>query len=366
MSIRLLLILLLSLPLLGCRDESPPQEEIIRPVRYQNVRPASDLLRRTFAGTAKAGTESRLSFRIDGAIEEVAVKVGDRVRKGQLVARLDDTDYRLQVQEARAALANSEAQARNAEAAYDRVRSLYESRNASRKDLDAARATSESAEAAVRASASRLELAHSQLRYTRLVAPTDGAIASVPGEINENIETGTIIAVLTSGSLPEVTSAIPESLITQVRKDMAVTVQFDAIAHRQFPARVTEVGVAAIDRATTYPVTVRLDDPLALIRPGMAAEVTFLLPKTVGAAGFLVPPEAVNEDRDGRFAMVIEPLDKGLAIVHRRAVRIGELTSEGLEVLSGLDNGERVVTAGISRLADGQKVRLLPDDGTTP
>jgi multidrug efflux system membrane fusion protein len=363
---RLLPALMLVLILPACGAEKPPEQKIIRPVRYQEVRTAGGGLERSFAGTAKAGVESRLSFRVPGSIEKVAVKVGDRVGKGDLIARLDDTDYRLQVQEALAALANARAQSRNADATYERVRALYENRNASRNDLDAARAASESAEAAVRASATRVELTRSQLGYTRLTAPVSGAIAAVPAEVNENVSAGQVVVVLTSGALPEVISAIPESLISLVRRDMPVTVRFDALGDRTFPARVTEVGVAAISRASTFPVTARLEESSPMIRPGMAAEVTFLLSRTDDDTGFLVPPEAVGEDREGRFVLVIEAIDKELGIVHRRAVTVGELRADGLEVSSGLKKGDRVVTAGASRLDDGQKVRLLPGGGETP
>lgn len=363
---RNLLALLLPLCLLACGSEPAQQPELIRPIRYQKVKPGSSLLKRTFSGMAQAGVESRLSFRVPGAVEEVAVQVGDRVKKGQMIARLDATDYRLQVQEAQAALANARAQARNAEANYERVKGLYENRNASRNDLDAARAANESAEAMVRASNTRLELAQSQRGYTRLTAPNAGAIASVPIEINENISAGQLVALLTSGSLTEVGSTVPESLISQIKKNMPVSVIFDALPEREFAAKVTEVGVAATGQATTFPVTVRLEQSASLIRPGMAATIIFLLPKAGDNTPVLVAPEAIGEDRKGRFAFVVESAKDGLGIIHRRAVMVGDLTSDGLEVVSGLQDSDLVVTAGISRIHEGQQVQILPSNEVQP
>lgn len=360
---RTLPIVLLCLCLFACGKESEPQAELIRPVRYQVVQSGSHLLKRTFSGMAQAGVESRLSFRVPGAVEEVAVKVGDRVTRGQLIARLDITDYRLQMQEAQAAQANARAQARNAEANYERVKALYENRNASRNDLDAARAASESAAALLRASNTRLDLARSQLSYTRLTAPRAGAIARVPIEVNENVAAGQMVALLTSGVLTEVVSTVPESLITQITKDMPVEVMFDALPEAKFSARVTEVGVAATGQGSTYPVTARLTESSERIRPGMAATIIFLLPKTGNHTPLLVAPEAIGEDRKGRFAFVVESGQDGIGIVHRRDVTIGELTSEGLEVLSGLAPSDRVVTAGIGSIRDGQQVRILPSNG---
>ncbi|MDK2848451.1 MAG: rane fusion protein multidrug efflux system [Desulfuromonadales bacterium] len=367
MPIRYLAALLILLSLPACRDTGPPPEPPLRPVRSREVQTASGYVERAFSGIAKAGQESRLSFRVPGAVEQVAVKVGDRVKAGQLIARLDATDYELQKQEAEAALAKARAQARNAEANYARVRALYENRNASRNDLDAARAASESATAAVQASETRLELALSQLRYTRLTAPANGAIASVPVEQGENVPSGKTVAVLTAGAMPEVNVAVPESLIAGIERGSKVSVRLDALPERTFNARVTEVGVAATTYATTYPVTVRLMRDDSAIRPGMAAEVTFRFrQRTDGDNRFVVPPEAVGEDRKGRFVYIVEADENDLGTVHRRTVRVGELTVEGLEIVGGLQNGDRIVTAGVPLIQDGQQVKLLEKGVSAP
>lgn len=367
MRLRHLAILTIILCLPACRDKAPTQEPPLRPVRSQTVQAISSDSTRDFSGIAKAGQESRLSFRVPGAVQQIAVKVGDRVKSGQLIARLDATDYELQKQEAGAALANARAQARNAEANYDRVRALYENRNASRNDLDAARAASESAAAAVHASETRLELARSQLRYTRLTAPTDGAIASVPVEAGENVAPGQVVAVLTAGAIPEVIVAVPESLISAIERGSKVAVRFDALPQRTFAASVTEVGVAATTYATTYPVTVRLERADSAVRPGMAAEVTFTFQQQdSGGSRVVVPPEAVGEDREGRFVYIVEPDKPGLGKIRRQPVGIGELTAEGLEIFTGIRNGDRIVTAGVALIHDGQRVKLLVEQEQTP
>jgi len=367
MPVRYLAFLSIILSLMACNDNGPPQPPPLRPVRSATVRAFSGQIQRSFSGISKAGQESRLSFRVPGAIEGLFVKVGDRVQAGQLIARLDATDYELQKQEAQAALARTLAQARNAEANYARVRALYENRNASRNDLDAARAASESAAAAVRASETRLELARSQLRYTRLTAPVNGAIASVPIEAGENVAAGQIVALLTAGAIPEVGVAIPESLIAGIERGDAVAIRFDALPQRVFEGQVTEVGVAATSYATTYPVTVRLSGADPAIRPGMAAEVAFSFgQRTEGGTRFLVPPEAVGEDRAGRFVFTLEVEGANLGRVRRQPVRVGELSAEGLEIVSGLKDGNRIVTAGVALIQDGQQVKLLTEPEPAP
>ena len=341
----------------ACSEPPPPPEPVIRPVRVTEVLATGGGRSRSFSGVARAGVESTLSFRVPGAIEELPVRVGNRVRAGQLIARLDAVDYELQVRETEAALSQAQAQARNADADLRRVRGLYENDNASRADLDAGVANAASASAQVESVSKRLELAVRQVDYTRLVAPVAGAIAEIPAEVNEYVSPGDPVAVLTSGAMaPEVEVAVPEGLIRQIQEDVAVTVVFDAIPGQRFHGVVSEVGVTAT--GTTFPVTVDLPDGGGEVRPGMAAEVTFELPDDGRGERFIVPSEAVGEDRQGRFVFVAEPSGEGLAVVRRRAVVVGEFVADGLEVLDGLANGDRVITAGVSRIQDGADVRL--------
>ena len=333
---------------------------MIRPVRYEQALSAGGNRARTFSGTAQAGTESSLSFKVAGTIRQVPVVVGTQVRRGNLLASIDPSDYLLVKQEALAAVQQAQAQERNAKETYDRVKGLYENQNASLSDLEAARAGHDSAVAAVELAQARLEQADLQVQYTRLYAPANGAIAQVNVEVNENVQAGQRVVVMTSGDRPEVQVAVPEQLIAQIRIGNPVTVTFDALPGQTHDAVVREVGVAALGAATTFPATVRLVEDNENVRPGMAAEVTFRFSTSTGEGrGVIVPSASVNEDRQGRFVFALEPADGDLAIARRRAVQIGELTSEGLEVLDGLQDGELVATAGTNFLEDGQQVRLL-------
>ena len=353
--------MLLALLVAGCSREVPEAEPLIRPVRYQRIEPASTARRTTIVGVAKAGIESRLSFRVSGTVEEVRVEVGDRVARGQALAVLDPTDYELRVEEAEAALAQGVAASRRAQADYDRTRALYENNNASKSELDAARAAAESAEAQVEAGSKQLEQAQQQLGYTLLRAPLAGSIAQVEIEVNENVATGQGVFLLTSGAHPEVRVAVPEVLITGVERGLAASVVFDAIADRTFTGTVTEVAGAAIG-APTFEVTVRIDTPSEEIRSGMAADVSFLLADRMAAEGIFLQPVAVGEDHRGNFVYVIEPAQDGLGTVRRREVEVGEMSENGIRV-SGVEAGELVATAGVRRLTDGMSVRLLDEVG---
>lgn len=349
----------------GCGQKETEPTPFFRPVLTRRVFSTGGFTTRTFPGIAQAERESRLSFRVPGKIQRLEVKVGDRVRAGQLIAALDPEDYRLQVEETEASLDRARAESRNAEANYARVRALYENRNASRNELDGARAAAESTAAQVLAIQKRLELVRAQLSYTRLEAASEGSIAEVYVEANENVQAGQPVVLLTGGSRPEVLVGVPESLIAQVRPGDRTAVAFDAVPHRKFAATVLKVGVVS-GASTTYPVTVRLDDPVPEVRPGMAAEVSFSFSSGPGSGRFLVPAAAVSEDRKGLYVFVAELGPGGLATVRRQPVRVGELREEGLEILEGLRDGDLLIVAGMSRVADGEIVRILEAEGGQP
>ncbi len=349
---------------MGCGGDEPTIE-VLRPVRYAQVFSTGGIRERTFSGTAQARVESRLSFRVAGEIRQVPVDVGDGVQVGQLIAELDPEDYRLQREEAEAAVNRAQAEARNALANLERVRRLYENSNASRNDLDAARSGSETAAAQVQATVNRRDAARLQLSYTRLGAPSAGRISAVDVEVNENVRAGQIVAVLTSESELEVEVAVPEALILGVREGADVTVRFDALPTRSFAAVVTEVGVTAGGLATTFPVTVRLEQTVQGLRPGMAAEVLFRFESADQRERVVVPLVAVGEDRDGRFVFVVQRVDSITGVVLRRPVTVGEVTTDELfEIIEGLVDEELVVTAGITRIRDSMRVSLpLPAGG---
>jgi membrane fusion protein, multidrug efflux system len=353
-----ILAVLAAAVLAACGGEAPPAEAPLRPVRTLQVGSGTIAVNRTLAGVARDAVEARLSFRVGGTIDRVAVAVGDRVRRGQPMARLDPTDFELRVDQAEASVAQARALLRRAGADYERVRALYENNNAAKSELDAGRVAAESAQAQVEAAEKQLEQAQQQLTYTSLNAPFSGAVAAVDVEVNENVRSGQQIFLLTGGESIEIETAVPEGLIRQVAVGQVVRVEFPALRGREFGGSVTEVGVAVTGSSATFDVVARLDGDVSEVRSGMAAEITFPLERS--GDRLVVPAVSVGEDRQGRFVYVVEADSPGQGVVRRRSVTVG-LPSEaltGIEILDGLAEGEVVVTAGVRRLSDGMRVRL--------
>lgn len=341
----------------GCSEQSQAPEARLRPVRFMSVDDVKGSRGRTFSGTSKSSLESRLSFKVSGTVTSLPVQIGQRLAAGDSIAELDAAGYVLQRQQAQATLVEAQANNRRADANYARTKGLYANENASLNDLEAARAQAESAIAVVAAATKALEIAKLNVSYTRLMAETDCSIASLGVEINENVQAGQTVAVVSCGDSYEVTLNLPESLIGSVSQRTPVSIEFGAIPGVTLAGEVTEVAVATAG-AAAFPVVIRVVTSHPALRSGLAANVTFQFDAQANMEDTVVlPVNLVINDTQGTFVFVVEPEgDSGEAIVRRRAVVLGELTQAGVEVLSGLSAGDDVVTAGLSVLRDGQRV----------
>lgn len=357
-------LLSVAMLLTACSEQAAEPEERLRPVRYVEVDDSNVFRDRSFSGTSKSSLESRLSFKVPGTLVQLPVQIGQRLERGDLIAALDAASYVLQQQQAQASLIEAQANDRRASANYERTKGLYANDNASLNDLEAARAQAESAQAVVASAAKALEIAELNVSYTRLVAEAECSIASLGVEINENVQAGQQIAAVSCGDTYEVTLNLPESLIGSVDQWTPVSIRFSAIPDEVFVGEVTEVAVASAAQSAAFPVVIKIVGDHPELRSGLAADVTFQFDSSDGPEGRVVlPVTAVIRDPNGTFVYVAEPDGPGdEAVVRRRPVTLGELTQSGIEITEGLSTGDRVITAGISVIRDGQRVLTPPID----
>ena len=358
-SITLIPMMMIFISFFACSGKKDAATEILRPVRYETVIKYGGDQTRTFSGVSKAGIETNLSFKVGGTINRLNVKVGDQLLAGQLIAVLDATDYNLQLDQTKASLTQADVQTQNAKSTYDRISQLYETGSVSVNDYEQAKAAFESANAGLSSARKQVQLAEQRVNYTRLRAPIAGRVATLNSEINENIMAGFTIVTLTSGSDIEVTVGIPESFIAMVEEGGSVDVRFSSLADQIIKGIISEVSYTVGSSSTTYPVTIKLENASENIRPGMTANVTINLESEIDQETILVPTVAVGEEDDENFVYVVRMIQGDTATVHKRIVNVGELTGEGFEITNGLEDGEMVVTAGISKLTDGMTVKLL-------
>lgn len=345
----------------GCGQSDEAIEERLRPVRYITVSEDSLFRDRSFTGTSKSSRASRLSFKVSGTIINLPVQIGERLGAGDLIAEIDSASYVLQAQQAQASLVEAQANERRATANYDRTKGLYANSNASLNDLESARAQAESASALVAAASKALEIARLNISYTKLVADDECSIASLDVEVNENVAAGQQVAAVSCGDAFEVTLDLPESLIGSVDETTPVSIRFGAIPDEVFGGVISEVSVASVEGSAAFPVVIQIEGSHPSLRSGLAASVTFQFDAAEdGNGGIVLPVTAVVNDPGGTFVFTAAPAEvEGEAIVRRRDVSLGELTQSGIEIVDGLQLGDRVIVAGISVIRDGQRV-LLP------
>ena len=351
----------------GCsRDETIPSP-ILREVRYVIVEGGDGSLERSFSGQVRAAEEANLSFQVAGRVASVPIKMGEKVKAGQIIAKLDDADYRIALEEARADLSQAQAEARSADGNYKRIKALYQNKTASVQDLDDALAARDSAASLARARAQAVQSRRRELDYTQLKAQTAGIVREVSVEENEVIASGQAVATIQAGDDLEVAFDLPETYVRRVALGMEVISTVPALDDAQLSGKITEIGVPRGSGAA-YPVRVEVQRTAeSEVEAGMAATVVMSFPPTARSKMgiFRIPAISVGEDTEGAFLYVAEPDVEGASEkvegrVTRRSIEIGSIERGMIDVRSGLSGGERVITAGVNRIQDGLRVIVPP------
>ena len=354
--IKTLLTIALSLLIASCAEESD-EAEFLRPVRSILIESGNSETSRDFSGTAQTDRVIDLSFRSGGVITTFNIKLGQRVTQGELLAELDSVSARLAYEQARSSLNSAKSTYDTQRSNLDRVRDLYEKGSASLSDYEAAKNGYRTAEASYKSAQRSVDIQQEQIRYGKIIAPESGVIAAVNNDINENVSAGQTVAVLNAGSEMEIEVGLPESIINLVELNSDVAIRFSALSGIAFPGKVSEISPSLDQQTATYPVRISIETTDQRIRAGMTASVRFSLKQTEGSS-VLVPASAVGEDGDGNYVYMVEATEDGVAIINKQIVELGALVGTDFEVSRGLSTGDRIVTAGVHSVIEGQKVLL--------
>jgi len=354
-----LCLLTLSLLVTGCSDE--PQEEIsVRHVRLMTVGLTYQDSRRSFNGRAQTDRVINLSFRNTGFITLFDIKLGQQVKKGQLLAELDNVSARLAYEQAVSSLNSAKSVVDTEQSNLKRIRSLYEQGGRSLSEYESAKNAFRTANSTYHSSQRSVDIQQEQIRYGKIFSPEDGVIAAVNKEIDENISAGETVAVLNAGTDMEIQVGLPESMINQVRELTQVSVSFAAIPDELFDGQVSEVSPSIDTQTATYPIRIKLLGSIQQIKSGMAANVNFnFANESQNNEELRVPASAVGEDATGRFVFTVEKSTEKTAIVRKQPVEIGELIDSSFVIKSGLTIGDKIITAGVHSVLDGQLVSVL-------
>ena len=359
----IILAILLFVPFFGgCSEERTIEKPDVPLVKAIQVASASSFVEKSFPGKASAAQEANLSFRVSGPLIRFPVKVGDEVRKGDLLARIDPRDFEVRLNNAKGQLTRATAALTLAEMEYGRVqRTWQQDRGAvSESMLDQHRENYHQIKAGMQSLEASVTAAEDALSYTMLRAPFTGIVVKTFVENYEDVQAKVPVVRLVDIADIEFTVDLPEDYISRISRVEKVLIQFDIYPVRDFSARIKEIGKEASKTTRTYPVTLVMAQPDDFrIYPGMAGRARFdsgAVSKKPNLA-IEIPLSAIfkgSEESD--FVWVINPESRTIS---RRQVKLAALTRNGVTVLEGLASGEWIVTAGVNSLSEGQSVQIL-------
>lgn len=342
-----------ALLLSGCTPPPLQEEKGLPKVIIQSVDSLGSSDRLYLPAVATAADRSHLSFRLSGEVKQLNVRAGDSVKKGQVLAVLDKTDYNIEVDNTRARynVANSQ---------YKRSKPLVDKGLLAKSQFDELAAQRQIALA-------NLELAKLRLSFTELKAPINGIISRVTVEEFENIQVGQQIFNIHNRDAVDITVQVPDKLYAtqpsnKVFDQITTTVRLDN--NKKYKAKIKEFTTEPDPESGSYLVTLTMPMPEdQFILDGMAVEVTTDEQdlKLSNQTGMVIPIEAIfNQDGDKndnteKYVWIVTEDNK----VNKKKIVITKATSSGLRVVEGISTGDRIVIAGVSRLRDGMEVDII-------
>jgi RND family efflux transporter MFP subunit len=341
------------LAFIGCGKEAPPAPEpSVRAVRLFEVGSQDLLEQREYPGHITAATEAQVSFEVSGRILELPVSQGQRVREGDLLARIDPSDYQAQLD---ASIAQRDA----ALADYERFEELLAKDAVSQRDFESRKRNWEVAEA-------NLRIVEKNLADTSLRAPFAGRVARKYVERFQNVQAKEPVLLLQDDLHLEIDVSLPEAALLRIGRSIDLrtlnsllkpVVAISSLPpDTTFPARLQELATAADPTTRTFEATFAFDSPSeVLILPGMTALVR--MSATIDELGATVAIPASSTVIDASGASSVWRVDRDTMEVHRVAVELGELSGVSVAVERGLERGDLIAASGANQLREGMRVR---------
>lgn len=333
----------------GDGDQQANQADVIKPAKIAIARSHLYEPVKALPAVTEATQNSQLAFRVSGQLIDFPVRAGQRIKKGEVIARLDDADYLN-------TLADRKARHQLAQADFERQKTLYEKNHVAKSALDVARS-------AFKAAAAALNQAQDDVSYTTLYAPYDGRIGRVHVENFENVLAQEPIAQFQSDEDMAVVFNVPERLLVVLNRENTdgghVTVQFDSLPGRTFDAWYREHETLPDAATQSFKVKVVMQRPEGVnMLPGMTATVFIDLSKVYAdqiTSTVLVPVEAVFEDQGRTWVWMLDAQNTA----HKTAVTTQGIEGDNVRLAEGLTDGARVIAGGVLYVREGQKVRPI-------
>lgn len=346
-----------ALALAGCHQrapvETPPRPVVAVAVHPDGVPPSESL-----PGDIEARYNTPLSFRVGGKIIERNVRLGDAIKAGQVLARLDPTDLQKNLANAQAQLDSAQHRLVYAKQQLDRDSAQASEKLIAPAQLEQTQDAYASAAAQRDAAQAQVSLARNQLAYAALVADHAGVITAEQADTGQNVAAGQAVYALAWSGEVDVVCDAPESALGALRTGATAEVTLPALPGKQFTAHVREIAPSADPQSRTYRVKLTLSAPDAQVRLGMTAQIAFA---GTGAQGnghpFILPVTSLFHNGSGPAVWVVRA---GTDTLELRRIAVGRYDERTFSVTQGLQDGDRVVYQGVHTVSAGEHVRVVP------
>lgn len=335
----------------GCSQQPPP--EPLRAVRTVEIRYDKTQETDRYFGSVQSRYEVDQAFRVSGKVASRKVDVGQKVRQGDIVAVLDDGDYKLAVETAQQQLTAAEAQARQAESDRKRLNALKGDGSVSSSDDEKAQSTAQTTRATAEAEARKLQLARNRLEYAVLRASQDGVVTSVKFEAGQVVAEGQAVVSIAKEGEPEIVVNVPEDQLS-VFKAARYRATLTSAPDQPFEVVLRELSPQAAAATRTFRARLKPATPRPL---PLGASATLIVDRPVGDnAAATIPASAITQNKGQPAVWVVRREGaETVATVQLLAVAVHAYRNNDV-LVSGPSPGELVVTAGVQKMAPGLKV----------
>ncbi|WP_223509976.1 efflux RND transporter periplasmic adaptor subunit [Rahnella sp. GSA61A] len=343
-------LIIVAIVLTGCGDKAHKQAPSVRPVRTISAPPPVALSSLIQTGEIRAHEEVTLGFRLDGRILTRQAEVGDRVIAGQVLATQESETSRNQFSSAQADLNSARAAEQVAALSLRRMQLLMPSGAIARSQLDSAQADWQAARAKRQSSEDALKNAQENVSWTKLTAPADGVITQVSASAGQVVSAGQSVITLASGSIRDAVFDVADPQSVPQQADSLFTISLLSAPSVVAQGHFRDVSPQADPQTRTWRLRITFDNPPPAMALGASVQLTL---NASGPRLTALPASALTRSGDKPAVFVV---DEKTLTLHLRPVVIGRYSTSEIFLSAGVQPGERVVIAGVSKLREGEKV----------
>lgn len=345
---KILIIFVIFVFITACTKEAAEEKFY---VKYIKVKPETKIINSIYKGYVSKGGDIYLSFNLSGIINGFYVSEGKKVKKGDIIAKLDTKEYEYNLSKAEFELEDTKNKYKRIKSYYERISKLHDAGGISYNDWEEAGTNLKSAINKIKIAKDAYNIAKEKEAYTKIISPDDGEIIKTFKDNLEYVNAGEKVVLFQKNGLSEAKIFIPQNKINLIKKNQIITLQTDAIKNKTYSGKVKS-KVNSSENQGSYVVTISIDNnPLELL-DGMSVNVKL---KEKEIKGIFIPVNSIFVEEDKKYVFLLNP--ENMTSV-KKEIMTGEIYGDETEVLKGLDENALLITKGINKLSDNSKVYL--------